>query len=79
MNTYRIVVRQKCGVDYVYHGLLNGIRRISFENQAIIPAQKFNLIVNVGGVLLYNQLVLYSGHFFPFSKVISFNFSGILR
>ena len=66
MNTYRIVVRQKCGGDYVYHGLLNGIRRISFENQAIIPAQKFNLIVNVGGVLLYKST---STLFWPFFSV----------
>ena len=44
---------KKCGSDYVYLGLLNGMRRIFCENQAIIPDQKINLLVKVDGALLY--------------------------
>ena len=46
---------KKCGGDYVYLGLLNGIRRILSENQAAIPDEKINLIVNVDGVPLYKS------------------------
>ena len=46
---------KKCGGDYVYLGLLNGIKRILSENQAAIPDKKINLIVNVDGVPLYKS------------------------
>ena len=46
---------KKCGSDYVYLGLLNGMRRIFCENQAIIPDQKINLLVKVDGALLYKS------------------------
>ena len=46
---------KKCGGDYVYLGLLNSVKRIVSENQAAIPEQKINLIVNVDGVPLYKS------------------------
>ena len=46
---------KKCGGDYVYLGFLNGIRRILSENQAAIPDEKINSIVNVDGVPLYKS------------------------
>ena len=51
----QVVTIKKCGGDYVYLGLLNGIKRILSENQAAIPDKKINLIVNVDGVLLYKS------------------------
>ena len=46
---------KKCEGDYVYLGLLNGIKRILSENQAAIHDKKINLIVNVDGVPLYKS------------------------
>ena len=46
---------KKCGSDHVYLGLLNGINWILSENQAAIPDEKINLIVNVDGVPLYKS------------------------
>ena len=46
---------KKCGGDYVYLGLLNGIKRILSENQEAIPDKKMNLIVDVDGVPLYKS------------------------
>ena len=45
-----------CGGDYVYLGLLIGIRRILSENQAAIPDEKINLILNIDGVPLYKSI-----------------------
>ena len=52
---HRVVTMKKCGGDYVYLGLLNGIRQILSENQAAIRDEKINLMVNVDSVPLYKS------------------------
>ena len=48
---------KKQGDDYVHFGLLNSVRRILCESKPIISDQKINLIVSVGGILLYKSII----------------------
>ena len=58
---------KKQGDDYVHFGLLNSVRRILCESKPIISDQKINLIVSVGGILLYKSIIANSGqHFVAF-------------